>query len=367
MNQLINGRVAAFQPDSYLRRAGTCLLITSLVWLVAVLVVPRTAQAEFDGGVGIFLPVSPLSSNNLNYWVVPKAKTARSYGLQFVNLIVQWKDIEPKDDGFAFQTLGNFIKAVKKEGLQCILRIYFNGGSWIQSSPSWLFDQKKAAYYWEEGYRQPVPWDQTYLEEITEFMLKFGLWLKDNPAYRPDGWQMSVGGIYGEEAILGYDWQAVFKNDYDAFYLKLMDAEKKHVNVHAALSNLLSTISPILMVNHMYDGNPEMNDLLMQHAMNLKVGWFQSNSWSGELLDAWYGPYLLEMLARHKDKDGNRFFLEDEYGSKSSTPVSDRLIKIGQIESDFGIRFKAVSLSVDDLSAANRPAITSLVSRVLAP
>ncbi len=131
---------------------------------------------------------------------------------------------------------------------------------------------------------------------------------------------MSVGGIYGEEAILGYDWQAVFKNDYDAFYLKLMDAEKKHVNVHAALSNLLSTISPILMVNHMYDGNPEMNDLLMQHAMNLKVGWFQSNSWSGELLDAWYGPYLLEMLARHRDKDGNRFFLEDEYGSKSSTP-----------------------------------------------
>ncbi len=61
------------------------------------LVVPPTAQAEFDGGVGIFLPVSPLSSSNLNYWVVPKAKAARSYGSQFANLIVQWKDVEPKE------------------------------------------------------------------------------------------------------------------------------------------------------------------------------------------------------------------------------------------------------------------------------
>lgn len=365
MEKTTNRRIVAFEYGRFLFHTGIGALITLLLFLGGMLVTPQAAQAEFNGGVGIFLPVSPLSSNNLNYWVVPKAKAARSYGLQFVNLVVNWKDIEPKDDGFAFQTLGNFVKAIKSQGLQCVLRIYFNGGSWIQSSPSWLFDRKKAAFYREGSYRQPVPWDRVYQEEMTEFLLKLGLWLKDNPSCIPDAWQMAVGGIYGEEAVLGYNWQTVFNKDYDAFYLKLMDAEKKHVNVFSTLSGLLTDLPLILMVNHMYDNNPTMNDLLMQHAMSLNVHWFQSNTWSGDLLGAWYGPYLLDMLERHTD--GNQFFLEDEFGSKSATPVSDRLTNIIGIEESSFIRFKAVSLSVDDLIDSNRTAIQSLVTRVQNP
>jgi hypothetical protein len=341
------------------------IIVLCVVFLSTFCTPPKLADAGFNGGVGMFLPVSPLSKDVLNYWVIPKTKVAKSYGLQFVNLIVHWKDLEPSDNSFNFQPLADFVKAIKAQGVQCVVRIYFNGGSWIQSAPSWLFDSKRAAYYLEGSYRQPVPWDQTYLDQMTQFMLQLGLWLKNSPTGLPDALQISAGGIYGEEAVLGIDWQGTFGSDYDAFYLKLMAAEKRHVNVFNTVAGYLNNLECILMIAHLYDNNPEMDDMLMQHSINLDVKWFQTNSWSGELLTEWYGPLIMEMFQRHREN--NRFYLEDEFGSKTSTPIAGRLENMKTLQGKYAIKFHAVSISLDDLTSNNKTAISDLVKYVSSP
>jgi hypothetical protein len=339
------------------------MILLCVLFLSTFCASPKLAHAGFNGGVGMFLPVSPLSKDVLNYWVIPKTKLAKSYGLQFVNLIVHWKDLEPSDNSFNFQPLADFVKAIKAQGLQCVVRIYFNGGSWIQSAPSWLFDSKRAAYYLEGSYRQPVPWDQTYLDQMTQFMLQLGLWFKNSPTSLPDALQISAGGIYGEEAVLGIDWQATFGSDgYDAYYFKLMAAQKRHVNVFNTVAGYLNNLDCILMIAHLYDNNPEMDDMLMQHSINLDVKWFQTNSWSGELLAEWYGQWVMAMFDRHREN--NHFYLEDEFGSKTSVPIKNRLDNIKLLRSTYAIKFDAVSISLDDLTSSNATAIGDLVKYV---
>ena len=338
------------------------MILLCVVFLSTFCTSPRQADAGFNGGVGIFLPVSPLNKSSLNGWVIPQTNLAKSYGLQFVNLIVHWKDLEASDNRYSFQALADFVKAIKAQGMQCVVRIYFNGGSWIQSAPNWLFDSKRAEYYWEGSYRQPVPWNQTYLDEMTQFMLQLGLWLKNNPAAQPDALQMSVGGCYGEAGITGLDWQSTFGTDYDAFYLKLTAAEKRHVNVFNTVAGYLNNLECILMIAHLYDNNPAMDDLLMQHAINLDIKWFQTNSWSGELLSQWYGGEIMEMFGRHQEN--NRFFLEDEFGSKSSVSIDQRRRNIIMLSESYAVKFSAVSLSIDDLTSNNKAAIGELVKYV---
>jgi hypothetical protein len=361
----LNSAVRWRLEQQFLRRKHFTIILFCTFCLMASCVFPKVADAGFNGGVGLFLSVSPLSNNVLNYYAIPKTKLAKSYGLQFVNLVVHWKDLEPSDNSYKFQALADFVKAIKAQGLQCVVRIYFNGGSWIQASPNWLFDTKKATYYREGNYRQPVPWDQTYLDQMTQFMFQFGLWFKNNPNSLPDALQISAGGVYGEECILGLDWQTEFEGDYDAFYLQLVAAEKKHVNVFNTLSGYLNNLEAVLMINHLYDNNPEMDDMLMQHSINLDVKWFQTNSWSGDLLGSWYGPLIMEMFERHREN--NRFFLEDEFGSKISVPIAQRLNNIKTLQTLHSIKFNAVSISLDDLTSSNAPAISNLVKYVLSP
>ncbi len=357
-----SGTIAVRSPLTF--RIQTAFMALTLLISLGCAVVPPVTAADFSGGVGIFLPVSPLNADNLTYWVTPKTKLAKSYGLQFVNLVVNWADLEPADDSFNFKTLQNYIKAVQGQGMKVVLRVYFNGGDWLQAAPNWLFDSRKAQFYYEGSQRQPVPWDSVYLEEMGEFAMKLGLWLRDNGTIVPDAIQISAGGIYGEQCILGLDWPSMFNGDYDAFYLKLMEAEKQHVNVFANLGWYTNS-KLALMVSHLYDNNTDMSDMLIAHSKALGVNWFQTNSWSGELQSTWYGPKILEMLSRHSD--AGQFFLEDEYGSKFSETVAKRLERIKQIEQQNGIRFKAVSLNVDDLTSRNKKGIQSLVKHVLQP
>jgi len=103
---------------------------------------PPPPAAGFSGGVGLFFPVTPLSEDNLRYWFTPQVQKAAALGLQFVNLVVHWKDLEPQDNIYSFDMLGRYMQVIKTLGLQCVLRIYFNGGRHIQASPDWLFEEK---------------------------------------------------------------------------------------------------------------------------------------------------------------------------------------------------------------------------------
>lgn len=186
-----SGTIAVRSPLTF--RIQTAFMALTLLISLGCAVVPPVTAADFSGGVGIFLPVSPLNADNLTYWVTPKTKLAKSYGLQFVNLVVNWADLEPADDSFNFKTLQNYIKAVQGQGMKVVLRVYFNGGDWLQAAPNWLFDSRKAQFYYEGSQRQPVPWDSVYLEEMGEFAMKLGLWLRDNGTIVPDAIQISAG------------------------------------------------------------------------------------------------------------------------------------------------------------------------------
>jgi hypothetical protein len=114
------------------------------------------------------------------------------------------------------------------------------------------------------------------------------------------------------------------------------------------------------MINHLYDNNPAMNDLVMDYAWKTYgMRLFQSNSWSGELEEQWYGPLILDMMERHAS--GGVFLLEDEYGSNSET-LEQRVDRIERIYFETNIRFRAVSLNLKDMTTENQANIRYLQS-----
>ncbi len=320
---------------------------------------PAPSQvAGFSGGVGLFFPITPLSADNLQYWFTPQVEKAAMLGLQFVNLVVHWKDLEPREHVYAFDMLGRYIQAVKDQGLQCILRIYFNGGEYVQASPDWLFDEKGAGCCREGDYLQPLPWDKTYFAEMSSFMDALASWMAVDSRRRPQAMQISAGGVYGEMAVLGFDWQTAFQDDYDPFYNLLTAANKAHVDVFAAFSRKLASIPMVLMINHLYDNNPALNDQVMDYAWkNYGLRWFQSNAWSGDLEQQQYGPLILDMMERHAA--GGLFSLEDEAGAHFET-LARRIQRMEQIQSETGIHFQSVSLNIADLTTENQADIRYL-------
>jgi hypothetical protein len=319
-----------------------------------------TPVVGFSGGVGLFFPITPLSEDNLRSWFTPNVEKAANLGVKFVNLVVHWKDLEPQSDVYTFDMLERYMQAVTVSGLQCVLRIYFNGGWHIQACPNWLFDEKGATFCWEGDYKQPLPWDRIYLNEMTSFMNVLAVWMAADTKRQPQALQISAGGVYGEMAVLSFDWQTLYQNDYDIFYEMLTTANKAHVDVFAAFSKKLTSIPLILMINHLYDNNPAMNDLVMDYAWKTYgMRLFQSNSWSGELEEQWYGPLILDMMERHAS--GGVFLLEDEYGSNSET-LEQRVDRIERIYFETNIRFRAVSLNLKDMTTENQANIRYLQS-----
>jgi hypothetical protein len=323
---------------------------------------PATASpaAVFSGGVGLFFPITPLSEDNLRYWFTPQIEKAAALGLQFVNLVVHWKDLEPQNNIYAFDMMGRYMQVIKTSGLQCVLRIYFNGGRHIQASPDWLFEEKGAAYCWEGDYIQPLPCDRIYFDEMTSFMNTLAIWMAGNSQRQPQALQISAGGVYGEMAVLGFDWQTAFQDDYDQFYNMLTAANKDHVDIFAAFSRKLASIPLILMINHLYDNNPALNDQLMDYAWkNHGLRWFQSNAWSGNLEQQRYGPLVLDMMERHAA--GGLFSLEDEAGAHDET-LAQRIQRMERIQFETGVHFQSVSLNIVDLTTENQADIRYLVS-----
>lgn len=154
-----------------------------------------TPAVGFSGGVGLFFPITPLSEDNLRYWFTPQVEKAATLGVQFVDLIVHWKDFEPQSHVYAFDMLERYMQVIKSTGTQCVLRIYFNGGCHIQTSPDWLFEEKGAAYCWEGNYMQPLPWDRIYLNEMATFMDALASWMAGAIQRQPQALQLSAGGV----------------------------------------------------------------------------------------------------------------------------------------------------------------------------
>lgn len=91
--------------------------------------------------------------------------------------------------------------------------------------------------------------------------------------------------------------------------------------------------------------------------------WFQSNAWSGDLQEKWFGTEVLNMMVRHT---ANGFFsLEDETGVHYET-LSQRIHRMEQIRLETGVFFQSVSLNSADLTTDNQGAIQYLISWIQA-
>jgi len=212
--------------------------------------------------------------------------------------------------------------------------------------------KKNAAWRLEGDYVQPLPWDDVYIQEMQFFMETLSNWMMAVTRGKPDAIQLSAGGIYGEMAVVGFDWQTMFAGDYDQFYILLMNAEKIHVDIFAAFSQKLGSVPLILMINHLYDNNPEVNDWLMDYAQQTYgLKWFQSNAWPGDLEEEWFGPLVVDMMKRHIST--SLFSLEGESGFYHES-LAQRIGRMQDIRNKTGVHFRAVMLNVGDLTDSNQ-------------
>ncbi len=253
-----------------------------------------------------------------------------------------------------------------------------NADSFYESSPHWLFlgkDNKAFCYpYWEinpicyldNNLRQPIPWSQWYLKRFEKFIQ-----LLARQGFSMKAIQITAGGVFGEQVIPNWQDTGNFMGNYDTYYFQLIDAEKRHVDIFT--SNFPDR-PLILMVNSLYENDPQINDLLITHSLTKGVSWFQTNSSVARLQNCDYGSNNMNMLARTYSQNSPyvHLFLEEESGAEESPEdaycpylpkqnIASRLKTLIELESQYGVIFHAVTIDVTDLSD---PDLDSLIKHV---
>lgn len=91
--------------------------------------------------VKFIVATAPTSGNSASAkerldFVRSVAEKCKARGIQGVNLILDWRDIEPQQGAIDFGLLDNMIIEIKSRGLFCILRVYVNVEENWQAWPS---------------------------------------------------------------------------------------------------------------------------------------------------------------------------------------------------------------------------------------
>jgi len=75
---------------------------------------PRSLSATF---VGVFMLINEMWGDQAATYVRHSAATARNFDIDAVNLIVNWKEIQPTENRFDFKTLQVLIYEIKHAGM----------------------------------------------------------------------------------------------------------------------------------------------------------------------------------------------------------------------------------------------------------
>ena len=336
-----------------------------------------------NGFIGIFFPLTPMEAERTERQV----KTAKSYGIEVVALVVHWKDIEPSENKYDFDQLKNLINIIKSYGMYAVLRVYFNGGPMDEASPSWLFENylkvKNEDYYTILSqrdkvsiYRQPLPWSSPYIAKVDKLLKDMTQYFATQATVLPDAIQMSVGGDYGEQWLNAPD----ISLDYETFVEKLLNAAKQHVDIFQNYFSPLH-IDTTLMAGSLLDGNPPQNYELIDYSLSQGVKWVQTNANASKLQACKWGlttmkmfsPYIHGRMSFAIEEEGGADGVVGDVGGKcpSIDPenVATRLNRIKQLETDNGFRFQGVYLKGyaagnPDMSEGNRQGILNLIKHV---
>ena len=294
------------------------------------------------------------------------AQRSKEQGINAVNLILDWNDLESRHGTIDYDLLDRMITEIKSRNLFCILRIYVNAESNWRAWPAWL---SPSQMYVSKGgtVKNILPWDSKY-------QTSFALFQQNLAAHfiltqiQPDAYQIAVGGSYGEQVLAGYDWQAAGL-DWSSFLTMLFNAEKKHVDMYLRTLGSISK-DHILMVNSVSSRDIAREDTLANYARNKGVTWFESNAGACCLIGRSFGPDNMRMLGRFKG-GGARIFLEDESGPweclqvSQDSSLSHRVELMRQLQSIYGFTFDAVSIRGDISGDLNDTAGISALKHLL--
>lgn len=287
--------------------------------------------------------------------VIRISNKALSAGLQAVNLVVDWRDIETIEGEIDFKLLKNMIYEIKSRGLYCILRVYANAEGNHQAWPEWLNAKLIAS---DKFFVQPaslpgnyeiLPWVNQYKISWESFLRKLSVEIESS-TIQPDAVQITLGGSFGEQVLGKYDSTGWTNR---TFTDTLFDAEKWHVSAYMqSLGAICKT--HIVMVNSLFPTDTAYEDQVFENAFHSGVSWAQSNAGSCSLKGLYYGPDNAKMLARAYNR-GVSIFLEDESGYWScedvglSSLLKNRVEYMKELQQKYNFLFSAVSIYESDI------------------
>jgi hypothetical protein len=274
-------------------------------------------------------------------------RRAPGLGATVLNLNFAWVALQPGETTFAFEHMQDLITRIKRGGMQCVLRVYGQMGE-IQLWPEWLRPQLQDVYvcpgWFTEEVTNPTPWDEGYLQAFNGFLQHLGGWFREQADSVPDGYQISLGGIYGEMYLGCF----THYKDYEGEIRNLTRGGMAAVDAHyAALADVIPDL--ILMSEELRP--------VTDHAVDLGIRWMQRNNGAKDCLYPEWGD-LVPFL---KQYPSNAFILEDETGwSRWRLPVQARVDYLNQVVTQKGFRFQGVFLHSQDITEENRTGIAHL-------
>lgn len=285
-------------------------------------------------------------------YVHDKALLTQTRGLQGVNLILDWRDIEPSKGVFDFETIDAMIKEVKSRNLILILRIYVNVSWNWQAWPDWVMPDNTYLSSDPNSSNWAInilPWDSKYQTALEDFQQQLSNHFFETKI-QPDAMQITIGGLYGEQVLNDYSYLSGGFNG-TTFFDKLMQAEYNHVDIYVrTLANAVQ--DHIAMVNSLWPSAPVREDYVGVYARDAGVSWIQSNAGACFLESESYGPDTMKMLSRFKGGNA-KIFLEDESGHWSCPKVgkvsslNNRVQLMKNLQSTYNFYFDAVSINAD--------------------
>lgn len=274
-------------------------------------------------------------------------RRATDLGVSIINLNFAWIALQPEEASCDFEHMQDLITRIKRNGMQCVLRIYGQMGE-IQLWPEWLRPEMKDIYkcpgLFTKEVTNPTPWDPGYQKAFFEFLQQLGGWFRERADSVPDGYQIALGGEYGDMYLGCY----THYEDWDEEQRNLADAGIAHVDAHHAA--LADVIPDLILLS-------EERKPVVDHAVELGIRWIQRNDGAKDILY----PVWSDKIPLLKQYPSNSFILEDESGwSRWKLPLQTRVDYLNDIEAQKDFRFQGVFLNHQDITEENRSAISNL-------
>jgi hypothetical protein len=274
-------------------------------------------------------------------------RRAPGFGATVINLNFAWIALQPEEATYTFDHMQDLITRIKRSGMQCVLRIYGQMGE-IQLWPEWLRPRWKVTYdcpgMFTKTVTNPTPWDPGYQKAFADFLMRLGGWFRERADSVPDGYQMALGGEYGDMYLGCYTHFQPYEEEQKNFTEAGIAAVDAH---HAALADVIPDL--ILL--------SEEQTPVIDRAVALGIRWIQRNDGAKDILY----PQWKDQIPTLKRYPSNAFILEDESGwSHHQLPLQTRVDYLHTIEKQKDFRFQGVFIHSHDIAEENRDAINNL-------